>query len=110
VSFQLSILKILDGQTDGRASLEVIKQHLAVLYTSGQEWTGRMNRLAERVPDLDIFVQKLVVREPGVWNITGEGRSLLAILEGRVAANEDIALAEPSPAGLMTEASARPGP
>jgi hypothetical protein len=81
VSFQLSILKIIDGQPDGRASLEVIKQHLAVLYTSGQEWTGRMKRLAERVPDLDIFSQKLVVREPGMWSITDEGRSCLAMLE-----------------------------
>jgi len=110
VSFQLSILKILDGQTEGRASLEVIKQHLAILYTSGQEWTGRMKRLAERAPDLDIFDQKLVVREPDVWNITEEGRSFLAILEGRRAATEDIALAEPSPAGLMTGAHARPDP
>jgi hypothetical protein len=110
VSFQLSILKILDGQTDGRASLEVIKQHLAVLYTSGQEWTGRMKRLAERVPDVDIFGQKLVVREPGVWSITEEGRSFLAILERPVAANEDITLAESSPAAPMTGASARPGP
>lgn len=81
VSFQLSILKILDGQTDGRASLEVIKQHLAILYTSGQEWTGRMKRLAERAPDLDIFSQKLVERAPGVWSITEEGRSFLAVLE-----------------------------
>ena len=110
VSFQLSILKILDGQTEGRASLEVIKQHLAILYTSGQEWTGRMKRLAERAPDLDIFGQKLVVREPDVWNITEEGRSFLAILEGRRAATEDIARAEPSPAGLMTGAHTRPAP
>ena len=109
MSFQLSILKILDGQTDGRASLEVIRQHLAVFYTSGQEWTGRMNRLAERAPDLDIFRQKLVVREPGMWNITAEGRSFLAILAGRGAANEDIALAEPSSVGLTTGASAPPG-
>ena len=85
MSFQLSILKILDGQTDGRASVEVIKRHLAVLYTSGQEWTGRMKRLAEPVPDLDIFGQKLVVREPGVWSITEQGRSFLAILERRAA-------------------------
>ena len=85
MSFQLSILKILDGQSDGRASLEVIKRHLAVLYTSGQEWTGRMKRLAERAPDLDIFGQKLVVREPGVWSITEEVRSFLAILEHPVA-------------------------
>ena len=62
VSFQLSILKILDGGTDGRARFGGFKQHLAILYTSGQEWTGRMKRLAERAPDLDIFGQKLVAR------------------------------------------------
>jgi hypothetical protein len=110
VSFQLSILKILDGQADGRATLEVIKPHLAVLYTSGQEWTGRMRRLAERVPDLDIFGQKLVVREPGVWSISAEGRGILKILERPVAANEDITLAQPRPAVPMTGASARPKP
>lgn len=110
MSFQLSILKILDGQTDGRASLEVIKLHLAVLYTSGPEWTGRMKRLAERVPDLDIFGQKLVVREPGVWSITEEGPSFLAILERPLRANEDRTLAEPTSAASMTGTSARPGP
>ena len=110
VSFQLSILKILDGQTDGRASLEVIKQHLAVLYTSGQEWTGRMKRLAERAPDLDIFGQKLVVREPGVWSITEEGRGFLATLERPTAGGRKITSAEPSPAAPMSGASARPAP
>jgi hypothetical protein len=68
-----------------------------------------MKRLAERVPDLDIFGQKLVVREPGVWSITLEGRRFLAILERPVGANEDITLAEPMPAAPMTVASARPG-
>ncbi|WP_247305396.1 hypothetical protein [Bradyrhizobium sp. 179] len=110
MSFQLSILKILDGQTDGRASLEVIKQHLAMLHTSGQEWTGRMKRLAERVPDLDIFGQKLVMREPGMWSITAEGRSFLATLEQPAAADHNIAHAQPSPAAPAPGASARAGP
>ena len=57
-----------------------------------------MKRLAERVPGLDIFGQKLVVREPGVWSITEEGPSFLAILERPVAAEQNITLAEPSPA------------
>lgn len=108
MSFQLSILKILDGQSDGRASLEVIKQHLAILYTSGQEWTGRMKRLAERAPDLDIFRQKLVVREPGVWTITEEGRSFLVILERPAVFHREIAPAEPSPAVPITGASTGP--
>src|SRR3954452_12740510 len=102
VSFQLSILKILDGQRDGRASLEVIKQHLAILYTSGQEWTGRMKRLPGRAPDLNIFGQKLVVREPGVWTITEEGRSFLVILERPAVVHREIAPAEPSPAVPIT--------
>lgn len=108
VSFQLSILKILDGQTDGRASLEAIKQHLAILYTSGPEWTGRMKRLAERATGLDIFGQKLVVREPGVWSITEQGRSFLATLERPAAADHEIASAEPSPAAQMPGTSTRP--
>jgi hypothetical protein len=110
VSFQLSILKILDGQADGCASLEVIKQHLAIFYTSGQEWTGRMKRLAERAPHLDIFGQKLVVREPGVWSITEEGRSFLIILERPAAVHREIVPAEPSPAVSITVASTRPVP
>jgi hypothetical protein len=91
VSFQLSILKILAGQPDGRASLDVVKQHLAVFYTSGSEWTARMKRLAERAPDLDIFGQKLIAREAGEWRITDDGRVLLAALERQPAiTSEDL--------------------
>ena len=81
MSFQLSILKILAGQPDGRASLDVVKQHLALFYTSGSEWTGRMKRLAERAPDLNIFGQNLIAREPGEWRITDAGWALLLALE-----------------------------
>jgi hypothetical protein len=81
VSFQMSILKILAGQPNGRAGLDVVKQHLALFYTSGSEWTGRKKRLAERAPDLDIFGQKLIAREPGEWRITDAGRALLLAVE-----------------------------
>ncbi|MDA9488925.1 hypothetical protein CO683_41460 [Bradyrhizobium ottawaense] len=81
MSFQLSILKILAGQPEGRASLAVLKDYLAVFYTSGPEWTARMKRLAERAPDLNIFGQKLVARESGQWIITEKGRALLGSLE-----------------------------
>lgn len=95
VSFQLSILKILAGQPDGRASLDVVKHHLAVFYTSGSEWTARMKRLAERAPDLDIFGQKLIAREAGEWRITDEGRVLLASVERQPAtASEELSLDE----------------
>lgn len=75
MSFQVSILKILAGQPDGRASMDVVKQYLAVLYTSGPEWVARTKCLAERAPELDIFSQKLVAREPGEWRITEEGKA-----------------------------------
>jgi hypothetical protein len=95
VSFQLSILKILAGQPDGRASLDVVKQHLALFYTSGSEWTARMKRLAERAPDLDIFGQKLIAREPGEWRITDEGRALLlAVEQPRTTASAELSLDE----------------
>ncbi|MBB4380326.1 hypothetical protein [Bradyrhizobium sp. SBR1B] len=81
MSFQLSILKILAGQPDGRASIEVVKQHLAIYYSSGSEWPARMKRIASRAPQLDIFGQRLIEREAGCWIITEEGRKYLETLE-----------------------------
>lgn len=81
VSFQLSILKILAGQPGGTATLDVIKQHLAVFYTSGPDWTARMKRLARHAHDVDLFGQKLVERSQGSWIITAEGHALLDRLE-----------------------------
>jgi hypothetical protein len=93
VSFAVSILKILDGQPDGRATLDAVKQHLAVFYSSGSEWPQRMKRLAERAPSgIDIFGQKLVTREPGEWRITETGRAFLAALERPAAAELEAAL------------------
>ncbi|MGO4513188.1 hypothetical protein AB4Z51_40025 [Bradyrhizobium sp. 2TAF36] len=81
MSFQFSILKILAGQPSGVASLEVVKQHLAIFYTSGPEWPARMKRLSELAPNLDIFGQKFVARELGAWRITDGGRTFLDDLE-----------------------------
>ncbi|MGY4399261.1 hypothetical protein [Bradyrhizobium sp. USDA 3315] len=80
VSFQFSILKILAGQPAGQ-SIEIVKQHLAIYYTSGPEWPARMTRIASRAPDLNIFGQKLIEREVGYWTITQEGRRVLESLE-----------------------------
>jgi len=95
VSFAVSILKILDGQPDGRATLDAVKQHLAVFYSSGSEWSQRMKRLAERAPStIDIFGQKLITREPGEWRITESGRAFLAALERPAAAVLEPTLAD----------------
>jgi hypothetical protein len=81
VSFQLSILKILAGQPDGRASTAVVRQYLELFYTSGPDWTNRMKRLAAIAPDLDIFGQQLISHRPGEWRITEKGRAILDALE-----------------------------
>ncbi|WP_244607770.1 hypothetical protein [Bradyrhizobium vignae] len=81
MTVQLSILKILAGQPHGRASIEVVKQHLAIYYSSGPEWPARMKRIASRAPQLDIFGQRLIEREAGCWIITNEGRKALERLE-----------------------------
>jgi hypothetical protein len=82
VNFQLSILKILAGQTDGRASIALVRQYLATFYTSGPDWTKRMKHLAALAPsDLDIFSQQLASHQPGEWRITDKGRALLEALD-----------------------------
>lgn len=80
MSFQLTILKVLDGQPDGRARLSDLKHYIAILTTSGPDWPARMKRLAARAPQLDIFGQYLVKRDEGGWYITDAGRAFLAQL------------------------------
>jgi hypothetical protein len=108
VSFQLSILKILAGQDDGRASIETVKQHLALYYTSGPEWPARMTRIASRATNLDIFGKRLVERDAGCWIITAKGREVLDALEQldrAIAQGEPFPQAEPpvaeEPANLL---------
>ncbi|MET4038297.1 hypothetical protein ABMB68_009873, partial [Bradyrhizobium sp. RT4a] len=48
-----------------------------------------------RAPDLDIFGQKLIAREPGEWRITDAGRDLLLAVEQPPAtASKDLTLGE----------------
>ena len=57
MSFQITILKELAGHPEGRASLADLKHAMAILISSGSDWTDRTKRLAARAPDLDIFSQ-----------------------------------------------------
>lgn len=98
MSFQLSILKILAGQPGGRASLELVKQHLAIFYTSGPEWPARMKRIASREPNLDIFGRRLIEREEGYWIITAHGRKILErheVLDAAEKLNESVTKGQP---------------
>ena len=81
VSFQVTILKVLAGHPGGRVSLAELRQAVAILISSGTEWTDRTRLLAARAPGLDIFSQSLVSRDHEGWQITDAGRALLASIE-----------------------------
>jgi hypothetical protein len=81
VSFQIAILKILNAQPEGLASLVDLKRYLAVLTTSGSDWTARMKRLSARAPELDIFGSRFVLRDGSGWQITDAGRAFISKLE-----------------------------
>jgi hypothetical protein len=89
VSFQITVLKVLAGHPDGRASVAELTRYVSVLMSSGSDWTDRMRRLAARAPKLDIFSDALVLRDNNGWQITDKGRELLASLEAPIPAAQD---------------------
>ena len=89
MSFQITVLKVLAGHPDGSLSVEDLKRAVAILITSGADWTGRTKRLAARAPDLDIFSQSLVTCDAHLWQITEAGRALLAAIDSPAAAVVD---------------------
>jgi hypothetical protein len=81
VSFQVTILKVLAGQPEGRLSLADLRNNVAILISSGPDWTDRTKRIAAGSPGLDIFSQGMVLRSPAGWQITDAGRAFLASRE-----------------------------
>jgi hypothetical protein len=84
LSFQITILKVLAGHPDGRASLSEVTHAVSVLMSSGPDWTNRMKRLASVVPELDIFRLSFVVVEDRGWQVTESGLRFLTLLEAGV--------------------------
>lgn len=84
MSFQITVLKVLAGHPDGRASVADLTRFVSILMSSGPEWTNRTKRLAARAPDLDIFGNAFVLRDDTGWQITGLGRRFLASLEAPI--------------------------
>ena len=104
MSFQVTVLKVLAGHPGGCLSVDDLKRAVAILISSGPDWTNRTKRLLARAPDLDIFGQSLVVREAHGWQITEVGRAALAALE-----NPPATLAgDPVLAGTERAAEAEP--
>jgi hypothetical protein len=81
VSFQITVLKVLAGHPEGRASIADLTRYVSILISSGTDWTNRTKRLAARVPKLDIFADSFVLRDRNGWHITEGGRQFLASLE-----------------------------
>ncbi len=97
MSFQVTIMKVLAGQPDGKLPLAELRRDVAILSSSGREWSDRTKRMAERAPGLDMFSQGLVLRDAAGWQITAAGRALLASIEAPASAREDtLESAEPA--------------
>ena len=94
MSLQIAILKVLVSHPEGRATIAVLNSDLSILNTSGPDWTDRLRRLAARAPDLDIFGQRLILRDSSGWQITPEGSAFLDWLESG-AASASVPVAEP---------------
>lgn len=84
MSFQITVLKVLAGHPEGRATLAELRRAVAILISSGKDWTDRMKRLDMRAPGLDIFSQSFVLRDNAGWQITSAGRTFLAALENPI--------------------------
>jgi len=89
VSFQITILKVLAGLPDGRASVAEVTHFVSVLMSSGADWTDRIRRLAARAPKLEIFADAFVLRDDRGWCITESGRQFLAWLEAPMPARAE---------------------
>ena len=89
MNFQVTVLKILVSYPDGFAVMADLKRDMAILATSGRDWSDRTKRLAARVPELDIFSHGLVERLNGGWRITEKGRAVLELMEAKACRDAD---------------------
>jgi hypothetical protein len=104
VSFQVTILKVLAGQPEGHLSLADLRNNVAILISSGPDWTDRTKRIAARTPGLDIFSQGMVLRSPAGWRITDAGRAFLAECEAPLSSD----IEQPAPEAVDAAPTALP--
>ena len=81
MSFQITVLKVLAGQVDGRATVAELTRQVSILISSGPDWTDRTKRLAALAPGLSIFGSHFVTVDVDGWQITDAGRAFLLSLE-----------------------------
>jgi len=81
VNFQITILKVLAGHPEGRVALADLTRCVAILTSSGTDWSQRMKGLAARAPGLNIFTSGYVIRDDGGWRITEAGHEFIKSIE-----------------------------
>ncbi len=91
-------MKVLAGHPEGRASIADLTRYVAILTSSGADWSQRMKRLAARAPGLDIFSSGYVLRNDRGWQITDLGREFLGSIEAPAPAEPASEPAAPEPA------------
>jgi hypothetical protein len=84
----------LASHDSGRATTASLKRDIAILATSGPEWSARMRRLAGRVQAVDILASGHALWDSDGWQITADGRDFLRALE---AVTQDNRLVEAGP-------------
>src|ERR1700731_246173 len=94
VSFQITILKVLAGQAEGRAALPELTRQVSILVSSGPDWTERTKRLAALAPGLDVFRSRFVFIDRAHWQITDAGRAFLISLEASTSGDNSSAIPE----------------
>ena len=94
MSFQITILKVLAGQPEGRAPLPELTRQVSILVSSGSDWTDRTKRLAALAPGLDIFRSRFVLVDRANWQITDAGRAFLISLQTPTSADNYSAITE----------------
>ena len=94
VSFQITILKVLAGQAEGRAALPELTRQVSILISSGPDWTERTKRLAALAPGLNIFQSRFVFVDRANWQITDAGRAFLISLETPTSVDNSSAIPE----------------
>ena len=109
MSFQITILKVLAGQPEGYLSVADLRNNVAILISSGRDWTDRTKRIAARTPGLDIFSQGMVIRSSDGWQITDAGRAFLAESEMPISSNSQERVPEANETKAAT-AALRPAP
>ena len=81
MSLQLTIAKILAGQTQGRASIASLNEAILLLFRSGSQWTDRIKCVSEHASELDLFGDGLVIRDAEGWQLTKAGRAFVEALD-----------------------------